>query len=180
MVPSMPTSFAKFRTVISKWNVISSDDGPYICRCIGFVICVHTIQLNYCKASPLSTKYNLQKTRDYLLHDIVSTVIVRPLSHSSPCMISLCHYFSGSDFSDRMLEKIVPIHRLPVSESSMKAMRRGIESEHKYRKQTNLIKLQQEFLQICWRFNVYGATFFDAIVFMNRVWILIFIFLQLF
>lgn len=71
-----------------------------------------------------------------------------------------------------MLASVIPIHRLPGTGSNLKQMRFRIESEHQARKRTNLIKLQQEFLQICWRFSVYGATFFDAIAFMSKVAIL--------
>lgn len=75
-----------------------------------------------------------------------------------------------------MLATVIPIHRLPGTGSKLKQMRSRIEFEHQARKRTNLIKLQQEFLQICWRFSVYGATFFDAIAFMSKVMMLLLFF----
>ncbi|VDN92665.1 unnamed protein product [Brugia pahangi] len=78
-------------------------------------------------------------------------------------------YGVNVQLNDQMLASVIPIHRLPTTTNTLKQMRSRIEFEHQTRKRTNLIKLQQEFLQICWRFSVYGATFFDAIAFMNKV-----------
>ncbi|KAL3999126.1 Ankyrin repeats (many copies) family protein [Acanthocheilonema viteae] len=77
-------------------------------------------------------------------------------------------YGAHIQLTEQMLASVIPIHRWPGTGSNLKQMRSRIESEHQARKRTNLIKLQQEFLQICWRFSVYGATFFDAIAFMNK------------
>ncbi|VDM96547.1 unnamed protein product [Onchocerca ochengi] len=77
-------------------------------------------------------------------------------------------YGANIQLTEQMLASVIPTHRLPETENNLKHMRSRIEFEHQARKRTNLIKLQQEFLQICWRFSVYGATFFDAIVFMSK------------
>ncbi|VDM97215.1 unnamed protein product [Thelazia callipaeda] len=77
-------------------------------------------------------------------------------------------YGSKIKLTEKTLATIIPMHRLPSSSKELKAMLSRIESEHRTRNGTNLIKLQQIFLQICWRFNVYGATFFDAIIFMKK------------
>uniref|UniRef100_A0A915PUW4 FERM domain-containing protein n=1 Tax=Setaria digitata TaxID=48799 RepID=A0A915PUW4_9BILA len=78
-------------------------------------------------------------------------------------------YGANLQITEQMLALVIPRHRLPVTGNELKQIRLRIESEHQARKRTNLIKLQQEFLQICWRFSVYGATFFDAIVFMSKI-----------
>ncbi|EFO17780.1 hypothetical protein LOAG_10720, partial [Loa loa] len=77
-------------------------------------------------------------------------------------------YGANIQLTDQILATVIPIHRLPEKGNNLRQMRSRIEYEHQARKRTNLIKLQQEFLQICWRFSVYGATFFDAIAFMTK------------
>ncbi|VDK43447.1 unnamed protein product [Anisakis simplex] len=72
--------------------------------------------------------------------------------------------------TEKMLEHVIPAHRIPSSESAAKAVMNQIEVQNRKldSKNNNLISLQQSFLQICWRFCVYGSTFFDAIVFMKK------------
>lgn len=63
----------------------------------------------------------------------------------------------------------MPFHRIPTTESGLSVMKRAIEKEYHKKKATNLVALQSDFLHICWRFCVYGSTFFDAIIFMKKV-----------
>uniref|UniRef100_A0A9J2P047 FERM domain-containing protein n=1 Tax=Ascaris lumbricoides TaxID=6252 RepID=A0A9J2P047_ASCLU len=95
-----------------------------------------------------------------------------PCSDSDVALLAsiILHIIYGQNFqlTEKILQRVVPRHRIPTSESALKSLMSRIESEHRSAKISNLIALQQHFLQICWRLSVYGSTFFDAIIFMNK------------
>ncbi|VDD87534.1 unnamed protein product [Enterobius vermicularis] len=72
------------------------------------------------------------------------------------------------ELNSKIMESLMPFHRIPTTESGLSVMKRAIEKEYHKKKATNLVALQSDFLHICWRFCVYGSTFFDAIIFMKK------------
>uniref|UniRef100_A0A0N5AJF2 FERM domain-containing protein n=1 Tax=Syphacia muris TaxID=451379 RepID=A0A0N5AJF2_9BILA len=66
------------------------------------------------------------------------------------------------------LQTLIPHHRIPTTKSSIAEMCHEITKQYRSLEKWNLVALQNEFLHICWRLCVYGAIFFDGIVFMRK------------
>ncbi|KAH7728676.1 krev interaction trapped protein 1-like isoform 1 [Aphelenchoides avenae] len=68
-----------------------------------------------------------------------------------------------------VLQNILPRHLIPApSDRAFGSLVGKIQAAHRSLRQTNLVQLQFIFLQYCWNLNVYGCTFFKAVMLMTR------------
>ncbi|TKR95099.1 hypothetical protein L596_009314 [Steinernema carpocapsae] len=70
--------------------------------------------------------------------------------------------------TERTLGTVLPAHRIAQLKPTIGATVTKLQSWYNKQTTVNTLALQKQFLKICWSLTIYGSTFFEALVFMNK------------
>ncbi|KAK0422009.1 hypothetical protein QR680_007310 [Steinernema hermaphroditum] len=75
-------------------------------------------------------------------------------------------------FDHKIIEKtlitVLPRHKIAQLKSTISSTITKLQACYNKQTTVNTLALQKQFLKICWSLTIYGSTFFEALVFMNK------------
>uniref|UniRef100_A0A1I7Y7B8 FERM domain-containing protein n=1 Tax=Steinernema glaseri TaxID=37863 RepID=A0A1I7Y7B8_9BILA len=70
--------------------------------------------------------------------------------------------------TDKTLPTVLPHHKIVQLKPTIAATIKKLQSCYNKQTTVNTLALQKQFLKICWSLTIYGSTFFETLLFMNK------------